>query len=63
MASGCDLMDHVKTQMPYALIAGSIALFIGTLPAGFGVPWWLLLGLGFILLFIIINTYGKSTDV
>ena len=62
MASGCDLMDHVKTQMPYALIAGSIALFIGTLPAGFGVPWWLLLGLGFILLFIIINTYGKPTD-
>ena len=62
MASGCDLMDHVKTQMPYALIAGAIALFIGTLPAGFGVPWWLLLGLGFILLFIIINTYGKPTD-
>ena len=62
MAAGCDLMDHVKTQMPYALIAGSIALFIGTLPAGFGVPWWLLLGLGFILLFIIINTYGKPTD-
>ena len=61
MASGCDLMDHVKTQMPYAMIAGSIALFIGTLPAGFGVPWWLLLGLGFILLFIIINTYGKPT--
>ena len=63
MASGCDLMDHVKTQMPYALIAGSIALFVGTLPAGFGIPWWILLGLGFILLFIIINTYGKSTDV
>ena len=63
MASGCDLMDHVKTQMPYALIAGSIALFAGTLPAGFGVPWWILLSFGFVLLFIIINTYGKSTDV
>ena len=63
MASGCDLMDHVKTQMPYALIAGSTALFAGTLPAGFGVPWWILLGFGFVILFIIINTYGKSTDV
>ena len=62
MASGCDLMDHVKTQMPYALIAGTIALFVGTLPAGFGLPWWLLLGLGFILLFVIINIYGKPTD-
>ena len=63
MASGCDLMDHVKTQMPYALIAGSIALFLGTIPAGFGVPWWILLGLGFILLFIIVNKYGISTDI
>ena len=63
MASGCDLMDHVKTQMPYALIAGSLALFLGTIPAGFGVPWWILLGLGFILLFIIVNKYGISTDV
>ena len=63
MASGCDLMDHVKTQMPYALIAGSIALFLGTVPAGFGVPWWILLGLGFILLVIIVNKYGISTDI
>ena len=38
MASGCDLMNHVKTQMPYALIAGFIGLFLGTIPAGFGVP-------------------------
>jgi len=63
MASGCELMDHVRTQMPYALIAGAVALFVGTLPAGFGAPWWLLLGLGFMSLFIIINAYGKPTDL
>ena len=63
MASGCNLMDHVRTQMPYALISGSIALFVGTVPAGFGVPWWVLLGLGFVLLFLIINTFGKRTDI
>ena len=62
MASGCNLMDHVRTQMPYALISGSIALFVGTVPAGFGIPWWILLGLGFLLLFLIINTYGTRTD-
>ena len=62
MASGCNLMDHVRTQMPYALISGSIALFVGTVPAGFGIPWWILLGLGFVLLFLIINTYGTRTD-
>ncbi len=63
MASGCNLMDHVRTQMPYALISGSIALFVGTVPAGFGVPWWILLSLGFVLLFLIINIFGKHTDI
>ena len=43
MASGCELMDHVWTQMPYALSAGLAALFLCTLPAGFGMPWWILL--------------------
>ena len=42
MASGCELMDHVWTQMPYALSAGLAALFLCTLPAGFGMPWWIL---------------------
>lgn len=31
--AGCDLVDHVKTQLPYALINGSIA-FVGYLIAG-----------------------------
>lgn len=26
IASGCDLLEHVKTQLPYALFAGSVAL-------------------------------------
>lgn len=46
MASGCDHIDHVRTQLPYALLTGAAALLLGTLPAGFGLPWWggLLLG-------------------
>jgi tetracycline resistance efflux pump len=26
IASGCDLLEHVRTQLPYALVAGMIAL-------------------------------------
>ena len=26
IASGCNLLEHVKTQLPYALFAGAIAL-------------------------------------
>jgi Na+/H+ antiporter NhaC len=40
IASSCDHMDHVKTQMPYALWVGSIALLIGYLPAAAGYASW-----------------------
>jgi tetracycline resistance efflux pump len=26
VAAGCDLLEHVKTQLPYALVSGVIAL-------------------------------------
>lgn len=46
MASQCDHIEHVRTQLPYAMLAGLLALLLGALPAGFGVPWWLCLGIG-----------------
>lgn len=30
IASGCDLLEHVRTQLPYALVAGGITLFMYT---------------------------------
>ena len=45
MASGCDHIDHVRTQLPYATFTGIVALLIGLLPVGFGFPWWLALPL------------------
>lgn len=47
-SSGCDPMDHVRTQMPYALVAGGLAVVLGYLPAGLGVSPWILLPLGVI---------------
>ncbi len=37
MASACDHLDHVKTQLPYALSAAGIAIVLGILPTSFGV--------------------------
>ena len=34
IASGCDLLEHVRTQLPYALVGGIIA-FLMYLVAGF----------------------------
>jgi len=46
MASGCDHVDHVRTQLPYALIVAAAALLLGYLPAGYGVSPWLCLPVG-----------------
>ncbi len=45
--------DHVRTQIPYALITAVVAIGFGFLPAGFGVSAWVLLVLGTGSLFLI----------
>ncbi len=54
MASGSDHIDHVRTQLPYALFIGLLAILCGYLPAGFGWPPLVsgLCGIGIILLVI-----------
>ncbi len=38
----CDVLAHVRTQLPYALTAALLATALGYLPAGLGIsPWWL----------------------
>lgn len=34
ISTECDLLSHVKTQLPYSLTVGSLALILGYLPAG-----------------------------
>lgn len=40
LSAGCDHIEHVRTQLPYALLAGTTALICGTLPTSLGLPWW-----------------------
>ncbi|MCS6865154.1 MAG: Na+/H+ antiporter NhaC family protein [Gemmataceae bacterium] len=37
-ASGCDHIQHVRTQAPYALLVAALALVCGYVPAAWGVP-------------------------
>lgn len=39
ISSQCKLIKHVRTQLPYSLFIGSIALLIGYLPAALGLDW------------------------
>jgi Na+/H+ antiporter NhaC len=57
-ASGCDHVQHVRTQMPYALLAGGVCIITGTLPVAFGVPVWVCLIAGIACLFAAIRRWG-----
>ncbi|WP_376690365.1 Na+/H+ antiporter NhaC family protein [Wenzhouxiangella sp. EGI_FJ10409] len=60
MASQCDHIEHVRTQLPYALFAGAAAIVLGTLPAGFGIPWWVCLPVGAIALILGVRMVGRT---
>ncbi|WP_027340358.1 Na+/H+ antiporter NhaC family protein [Halonatronum saccharophilum] len=64
-SSAADHIDHVRTQLPYAVVVGIVSIIFGFVPAGFGLPYWMafpLLLLGFTTLYLILNYYGKRVD-
>ena len=62
MASGCDHIEHVRTQMPYAILVGTVAVVIGTVPGGYGFPPLFPLLIGGAVLFLILRHFGKNAD-
>jgi len=62
IASGCDHIEHVRTQLPYALLVGTVAIAVGTIPAGYGLPPWISLIAGGALLFAILRFFGRKAD-
>lgn len=63
MASGSDHVAHVRTQLPYALFVGGVSVLIGTVPSGFGFPWWLSFPIGAAVLWAAHRYLGKIVDV
>ena len=61
VASASDHIDHVRTQIPYALTVAGAALFLGCLPIGFGLSPWLGLALCAAALYILLAVLGKQT--
>ena len=61
MASGADHIDHVRTQLPYALAAASIACLLGYIPVGFGISNWIVFPLGIVAVFLIVRFIGKPS--
>ncbi len=53
IATEIEPLNHVRTQLPFALIAAAVALVVGFLPLGYGVSVWFGLFIGFGLLFLL----------
>ena len=64
MASSCDHVDHVRTQLPYALAVGGVSLVVGEVATGLGL-WGapVALILGAVALFAIARFVGRPVDV
>ena len=61
-ASACDHMDHVRTQLPYALLVAFIGMILGNVGTAYGLPpWGALLG-GALLLFLVLRFHGESVS-
>ena len=60
LASSCNHLQHVGTQMPYALTVGGVALLIGVLPTALGLPSWAAFLMGFVVLWLIVRLVGKK---
>lgn len=62
LACDCDHIDHVRTQLPYALTVGAVSIFAGTLPAAYGLSSWVCFPLGIAVLFGLIQVMGRKTE-
>jgi Na+/H+ antiporter NhaC len=62
MSSGCDHVDHVRTQLPYAAVVGAVGIVFGYLPNAFGLPIGLCLLLSLGALAAILYGFGRRPD-
>ena len=63
LASGANHIDHVKTQIPYALTVGLVSVVIGTLLSALGVHPMLAMLLGFGAIVAIVELIGKKVEL
>ena len=62
MGTSCNHIDHVQTQIYYAIFVACVAIFIGYIPAGLGVPWYISLVAGVVVMFIGLRLLGEKVD-
>jgi len=62
LASSCNHIDHVRTQLPYALTVGGIAIVFGTIPAAMGASPLITFPVGILVMYLIISFIGEKVE-
>jgi len=59
-ASACDHVDHVRTQLPYALLVGIVGMALGDVGTAYGLPNWIALVGGVAVLTVMLRLFGEK---
>ena len=57
-AAACDHLDHVRTQLPYAMLVGVVGILLGSLGTALGLPNWVALLAGVAVLALYLRFFG-----
>ncbi|PCH98175.1 MAG: sodium:proton antiporter [Bacteroidetes bacterium] len=60
LATKCNHIEHVRTQLPYAMVVGSTAIVFGTIPAAIGASPLITFPVGLIVLYLIVKFIGEK---
>jgi Na+/H+ antiporter NhaC len=59
MASTCDHIDHVRTQLPYALTVAAASVAICYIPQSLGLPVSVILPASLVVIFLVVRFVGR----
>ena len=62
MGTSCNHINHVQTQIYYAVFVACIAIFVGYIPAAIGVPWFVCIPVGIVVMFVGLRILGEKVD-
>lgn len=63
LASNCNHIDHVRTQLPYALLVGIVSIIMTYVSTAFGIPFILNFIIGLLILIAFVLIFGKQVKV
>jgi Na+/H+ antiporter NhaC len=62
LASSCNHISHVNTQLPYSLTVGAVSVVMGTISAAFNLSPVIVFIPGFIILYFVVAKWGKPVQ-